>query len=340
MKYSILELGSSRKMSYIKENKVLLEASNVSGDYVLPESTVHAVEKCSLTMRRGDVVGLAGESGCGKSTFGKLLLGYNKPPLRLSSGSVKVDGVDIYSMGSKERSQKVWGTKISRVPQYSMNSLTPVDKIKKIVKDFMQSKNPGISERESASIARKQFEEVGLDADILERYSFELSGGMKQRAVIVISLLLNPSVLIADEPTTALDVSTQRRLIEFMYNLIKKGIIPSMIFISHDIATLKQICDYMCIMYAGEMVESGRMVDVINDPLHPYTKLLINTVPSISPETKKTKLKDIPGFPPDLREPIKGCRFYERCSSAKDVCKEKPPYAEAGRGRLVRCWLK
>jgi peptide/nickel transport system ATP-binding protein len=266
-------------------------------------------------------------------------LGFAKRPLKFISGSVEVDGIDVYKMGYKSRARKIWGHKIGMIPQYSMNSLNPVIKIKKTIVDFMRFKIPGISEKKALNLAVSRFEEIGLEKDVIDRYPFELSGGMKQRTVIIISALLDPKVLIADEITTALDVSTQRRLIEFLNDLIKKGVIPSLIFISHDIATLNQLCDIFYVMYAGKIVEYGRREDIIYNALHPYTKLLIKTIPDIDPEIRKEKLKDIPGFPPDLRNPPKGCRFYERCSYATDICKKDPTLLEHKKGRFVSCWL-
>ncbi|MEM1585741.1 MAG: ABC transporter ATP-binding protein [Candidatus Bathyarchaeia archaeon] len=324
--------------SHSRDGEIML-AENITGYYVMENNIIHAVENCSLKLRSGDIVGIVGESGCGKSTFGKLLLGYDKPPLKLISGKVLVDGLDIYSMNFKQRARKVWGIKISRIPQYSMNSLNPVLKIKTIIKDYVKSKFPRIPERKILEMARNRLEELGLNTDVLEQYPFELSGGMKQRVVIIISTLLNPKVVIADEPTTALDVSTQRRLIEFMYNLVRKNIISSMIFISHDIAVLNQLCNYFYIMYAGEMVEFGKREDIINNPLHPYTQLLITTIPDINPAIKRDRLKDIPGFPPDLSAPLKMCSFMTRCPYVEDRCKTKPPVIELKGGRFVRCHL-
>ncbi|MGD0996511.1 MAG: ABC transporter ATP-binding protein [Candidatus Bathyarchaeia archaeon] len=320
---------------------ISLEAKNVTGHYILPEGTVPVVENCSMQLRMGDTFGLLGESGCGKTTFGKLLQGYVVPPLNLISGSVTIDGLDIFSMSLRERSRKVWGVKIARIPQYSMNSLNPVSKINSIVIDFMKSKMPSISEKEALSKAKARFEEVKLSADILDRYPFELSGGMKQRVVVIVSSLLDPKVIIADEPTTALDVTIQRSLIEFFFFLIKKRVISSLLVISHDIATLNQICNYFYVMYAGEIVEYGKRDAIINDPLHPYTKALINTIPTIDSKIKERNLKDIPGFPPDLRYPLKGCRFHERCSYCNEQrCElEEPKLLEVKKGRFVRCWL-
>lgn len=320
-------------------NGKILIANNLSGDYVLSNSVVHAVEDCSLELKEGDIVGIVGESGCGKSTLGKLLLGYDKPPLRLVSGKVIVDGIDVYGMPLKKRRRNIWGLKISRIPQYSMNSLNPVAKIEKIVRDYYKSKFPRMPEEKAIALTRERFKEVGLDEEILDRYPFELSGGMKQRVVIIISTLLNPKCVLADEPTTALDVSTQRRLIEFMYSLVKKKIISSMIFFSHDIATLNQICNKFYVMYAGEIVEFGKREEILNKPFHPYTKLLISAIPDIDPKIKKIMLKDIPGFPPDLRNPPSTCRFYERCLYAEDACKEHPPLKVLEEGRAVRCHL-
>jgi peptide/nickel transport system ATP-binding protein len=323
-----------------ENRKILIEAINIKGYYYLPRGCVHAVDGCALKLYEGEIIGIAGESGCGKSTFGKLIMGYNKPPLRLVDGSVKMDGVNIYDLPWKER-KKFWGSFIAMIPQYSMNSLTPTHKVQALIIDAINEKiGSTISKEEIIERAKRRFEELGLSPNVLEMYPFELSGGMKQRAVIAISSLLNPKVLIADEPTSALDVSTQRRLLELLYYIVKREIVKSMIVISHDIASLRQICDYMYIMYAGKIMEGGPTEKMIIYPLHPYTKLLLNTVVTIDPETRKRRLEGIPGVPPQLIEPPIGCRFSERCPYAIDRCKrEEPQFSEAEPERFVACWL-
>jgi len=321
-------------------SQILIEAVDVKGYYYIPAGRVHAVDGCTLRLHEGEILGIAGESGSGKSTFGKLIMGYNKPPLRMVSGRITIDGVSIYDMSWRER-RKIWGSLIAMIPQYSMNSLPPTHKIQKLIFDAMTEKFPSnISKEEILERAKRRFKDLGLPPFALNMYPFELSGGMKQRAVIAISTLLNPKALIVDEPTSALDVSTQRLLLELLYYIVKREIVKSMIIISHDIATLRQICDYMYIMYAGKVMEGAPIEDMINNPLHPYTQLLLDAVVTPEPEIRKRRLKGIAGAPPPLLKPPVGCRFNERCPYAFDRCKrEEPPFSEVEPNRFVACWL-
>jgi len=319
---------------------MLIEAIDVKGYYSIPEGHVHAVDGCTLKLRHEEIVGIAGESGCGKSTFGKLLMGYDKPPLRMVSGIITIDGVNIYDIPRNER-KRVWGSTIAMIPQYSMNSLNPTRKARNLIVDAMKEKfGSSVPKNEMIERAKGRFKDLGLSSTALDMYSFELSGGMKQRTVIAISTLLNPKALIVDEPTSALDVSTQRLLLELLYYIVKRKIVGSMIIISHDIASLRQICDSLCIMYAGKIVESADMEKMIEHPLHPYAKLLLDAVVTPEPEIRKRKLEGIPGAPPQLLRPPVGCRFSERCPYVMDRCKsEEPPYSEAEPDRFVACWL-
>lgn len=319
---------------------MLIEATNVKGYYYVPEGRVHAVDECTLKLHEGAIIGIAGESGCGKSTLGKLLMGYNKPPLRMVGGSITIDGVNVYNLSWNER-KRVWGSLVAMIPQYSMNSLTPTHKVRTLIVDAMKEKfRSSISEGEILERAEGRFKDLGLSLTALDMYPFELSGGMKQRAVIAISVLLNPKVLIVDEPTSALDVSTQRLLLELLYYIVKREIVKSMIVISHDIAALRQICDYMCIMYAGKIMEGAPMEKMISHPLNPYAKLLLDAVVTPESEIRKRRLEGIPGAPPQLLEPPIGCRFSERCPYAFDRCKrEEPPFLEVEIDRFVACWL-
>ena len=314
--------------------KEILIVQNLRGGYELPSGFVRAVDGCSLIAYDNEIVGIVGESGCGKSTFATLIIGYVKPPLKIINGTSIIDNVDIYQLSWKERREKVWGRLVSIIPQYSM-------KIKDLIFDVMKEKYNSLSKTEILKIAKNRFEELGLSDRVLEMYPIELSGGMKQRAVIAISTLLNPKLLIADEPTSALDVSTQKRLLQLLYDLVRrKHIVHTLIFISHDIATLRQICDKLCIMYAGKIVEIGTTDAIINNPLHPYTQGLISSVVTIDPSLRKKTLKGIPGRPPNLIHPPSGCRFHPRCPYAMPLChKKEPPLIDAGKGRYVACWL-
>ncbi|MCD6537813.1 ABC transporter ATP-binding protein [Candidatus Bathyarchaeota archaeon] len=320
---------------------LVLDARHIEGGYDLGSGFLKAVDDCSLYAYEGEMLGVAGESGCGKSTLAKLIMGLTKPPLRLVKGKSIIDDIDVYKLSWKERKKILWGKVVTMIPQASMNALNPTKKIKDVVFDVVREKySTPPSKSEILDMAKKRFDEIGLDPVALDMYPIELSGGMKQRAIIAISTLLNPSFLIADEPTSALDVSTQKLLLELLYMLIKRNIVKTLIFISHDIATLRQICDKMCIMYAGKILEISDTEDVINRPLHPYTERLMESVIPLIPSIRKKTLKGIPGAPPNLLNPPSGCRFHPRCRYAMPLCKEKePPLREAKKGRFVSCWL-
>ena len=321
--------------------KKVVNVVNLRGGYETPLGFVRAVDGCSLEVYEREIVGIAGESGCGKSTFARLMIGYVKPPAYVINGTSIIGDINVYSLPWEERRRRLWGVKVSLIPQYSMNALNPTKKIRDIIVDVVRErKGKSISSREALAMAKARLEELGLSEEVLNMYPIELSGGMKQRTVIAISTLLNPLLLIADEPTSALDVSTQKLLLFLLYELVKRrGIVETLIFISHDIATLRQICDRLYIMYAGRIVEVGGIEEVLKNPLHPYTKGLIRAVISLQPEVRGITLRGIPGSPPDLINPPKGCRFAPRCPSAKDKCKEEPPLINVGGRRLVACWL-
>jgi len=323
-----------------EDGNILLQAVDVKGYYETPEGSVYAVNGCTLELHEEEIVGIAGESGCGKSTYGKLLMGYGKHPLRMVSGSVTIDRVNIYDKPWSER-KRLWGSLIAMIPQYSMNSLNPTRKIQNLIIDSMKEKfRSSVSESEILERAKGRFMDLGLSPTVLGLYPFELSGGMKQRVVIAISTLLNPKVLIVDEPTSALDVSTQRLLLGLLFHIVKRKIVKSMIIISHDIASLRQICDCMYIMYAGKIAERSPMESMIDQPLHPYAKLLLGAVITPEPEIRKRRLDGIPGAPPQLIKPPASCPFSERCPYAWDLCRSlEPPFLEVEPERFVACWL-
>lgn len=312
----------------------MLEVVDLNAGYEFRNKFVHAVRNVSLKVEDGDFFGIAGESGCGKSTFVLALLRLLKRPGKIISGKVLVDGTDILSLDEKTLRKKRWKD-FSLVTQSSMNSLNPVLKIKDQMADVLV-KNHGYSMQQAIEIIRDRLELVGISPDRMESYPHQLSGGMRQRVVIAMALLLSPKIIFMDEPTTALDVVVQRSILEKIEELRKKEKF-STVFITHDISLLFEMANKIAIMYAGEMVEVGDAKSVYTRPLHPYTKGLIEALPSISGTLQE--YKSIPGRPVDLSLKIVGCPFADRCSYAFDKCtKEKPNLKEID-GRWVSCHL-
>jgi len=320
-------------------SKMLLRAINLKGGYEIRSGFVKAVDGCSLTLSEGEILGIIGESGCGKTTLGKLLMGFTMPPLKLLSGKVLISDIDLYSYDLENR-RRFWGSLISMVPQYSMNALNPTIKIKDFIYDFLKQHKRDITREEALEIASVRLKSLNLSPSVLDMYPFELSGGMKQRVVIMISSLLNPKILICDEPTSALDVSTQRVLLELLYNMVKlEKIVSSMIIISHDVAAISQICDTLYVMYAGKIVEKGPLDEVLEEPLHPYTKALISCVLTPEERIRRSRITGLKGAPPNLLNPPAHCRFAARCPLAFSKCKQaEPPLMRIG-NREVACWL-
>lgn len=324
------------------KKEVVLKLENVKAYYKMENGCVKAVDDVSFEILEGEVVGIVGESGCGKSTLANVIIMNIVKPLTFLSGKImmKVNGteIEISSIDREEAKRKIWGRETVIIPQSAMNALMPTIKIEKFIRDM--AKSHGINEEELIKKAKTRFKEVGLDEECLNRYPFELSGGMKQRAVIAIASLLNPQLLIADEPTSALDVVNQKIFLKVLMQLKRQGIIKSIIFITHDIATVRQIATKMIIMYAGKIVEIGPIEDILKNPYHPYTKGLFNSVLTPEPEIRERGIATIPGAPPNLIDPPKGCRFHPRCPHKKSICeKEEPKLIEVGSNRKVACFL-
>jgi peptide/nickel transport system ATP-binding protein len=321
-------------------NDISIRVQNLKGYYRGSFGVIHAVEDVSLVVRRGDILGLAGESGCGKSTLLKLLIGVPEPPLSYEGGEVKLEGYDIWKMDYGTLRKKVLGKCVSYVPQSSCDALNPVLRIRQFIADLLKEQTGhNYSAKEIREMLVSHFASLGLDKRILDLYPHELSGGMKQRSVVAISTYLKPSILLLDEPTSALDVTSQKRLIEMLASLYQEGITKTIVISAHDLAILRQICNRIAIMYAGKIVEVGKMDDVVGDPLHPYTELLINSLMPLERRIKTKKLTALGGRPPDLRVPPQGCRFNPRCPSRMDVCMSKEPSMIEEDERLVACWL-
>jgi peptide/nickel transport system ATP-binding protein len=327
--------------------KHILEVEDLKGYYRGTFGIVHGVDGVSLTLDSGEIMGLAGESGCGKSTLAELVSGSPPPLLHYEGGKILVDGFDINKIDPEVLRMEVKCKRMSYVPQASMESLNPVKRIRDFVIDVVRQRTGKKLSREEdrkevLKMAGNHLKKLGLERWVLDRYPHELSGGMKQRVVIGISTLWNPKLLIIDEPTSALDVTSQKRMIESLLDLKRAKIIESMLYISHDMTSLRQLCDKCAIMYCGLIVEKGNMDETINDPLHPYSRLLIAAIASYDSKGKRRgELKSIPGAPPDLRHPPKACRFHPRCPYVMNICKtEEPPMIKADGGkREASCWL-
>jgi len=320
-------------------SKVILEARELSTKYITRfREDVYAVDSVSLKIEEGKSLGIAGESGCGKSTLALSLMGYYFAPLHYTSGDIIIDGQVISEMIPDEVRKSILGTKISYIPQSAMNALNPTRKIIHFIEDIFQAHDPNKKRNEIHDFARDTFGTLGLPADVLKKYPVELSGGMKQRTVIAISVLLRPKVLIADEPSSALDVTSQKMVIKMLKDLMKKGLIKSMIFITHELPLLYNVTDDIMIMYAGQIVEKASTKEAVFDPLHPYSKGLMGSI--IVPEIglRNAKLTSIPGVPPNLKKPPAGCRFAKRCRYAEAECNAGSiPLYEAGNNRAYRC---
>jgi peptide/nickel transport system ATP-binding protein len=303
-------------------SKVLLEVKGLTTKYITRfREDVYAVDHVSLKVEEGKSLGISGESGCGKSTLALSLMGYYFAPLHYTSGEIIVDGRNISGMDADDVRKSILGTEISYIPQSAMNALNPTQKVISLVEDVIQAHDPSVSKKEIHELARERFETVGLPAEVLQRYAVELSGGMKQRTVIATSVILRPKVLIADEPSSALDVTSQKMVIKMLRDLMDRGIVKAMIFITHELPLLYNVTDDILVMYAGQIVEKGTAKQTVFDPLHPYAKGLMGSI--IVPEKglRGEKLTAIPGVPPNLKHPPEGCRFAERCKYVVPECK-------------------
>ncbi|WP_461865431.1 ABC transporter ATP-binding protein [Thermococcus sp.] len=316
--------------------KNVLEVNNLKMYYFTNKGVVRAVDDLSFTLKKGEVMGLAGESGCGKSSLGFTLIGMPTPPGKIVSGSVKINGREIVGLPEDVLRKEIRWQKISMIFQGAMNALNPVYTVGyQMIEPLIYHK--GMEKEEALDRAQKYLELVGLSPDIVYRYPHELSGGMKQRVIIATALLLEPEVVIADEPTTALDVVVQAQIINLMKKL-KKELGLSMIFITHDLSILAEISDKVAIMYAGKIVEIGNSEKIYYEPAHPYTQKLLASIPRLHEDVEK--LEFIPGQPPNLITPPKGCRFHPRCPYAMQVCKEQEPeLVEVDKDHYAACWL-
>ena len=306
-----------------------IEISDLSVDYKTSHGDIHALENMEFQLEDGESIGIAGESACGKSTLGltiiRMLQGGN-----IVSGKITFNGESILDMPDSKFDGSMRWKEISMIFQGAMNSLDPVFTIKQQFDDLLKQHGFGSN---ADKITRDAISAVNLDYSVLKKYPHELSGGMKQRIVIAMALVLKPKFVIADEPTTALDVLIQAQIVNLLKNLKKKGM--SLMLISHDLAILSEVAEKIGVMYGGKMIEFGTSAEIYRNPKHPYTQGLLNSIPTLR---KQKKLKFIPGSPPDLSTTKPGCRFFDRCPEAMDKCKTDPPKIKTDSG-YVLCWL-
>ena len=319
--------------------KTMLEVNNLTTKYVTRfHEDVYAVDHVSLKIEEGKSLGIAGESGCGKSTLALSLMGYYFAPLHYMSGEIIIDGKNISGMDPDAVRKNVLGSEIAYIPQAAMNALNPTIRISKFVEDVIRAHDPKADKKQIQEMAKARFAELGLPVEALSRHAVELSGGMKQRVVIAISTILNPKVLIADEPSSALDVTSQKMVIKMLRDMMEKGYIKAMIFITHELPLLYNVTDDIMVMYAGQIVERGSAREMVFDPIHPYSRGLMNSILVPEEGTRTNKLTAIPGTPPNLKKPPQGCRFAERCKYATLQCHASAvPMIDLDGGRSYRC---
>jgi len=319
-------------MSIVKTDE-LLKIENLVLHFKTTKGVVQAVDGVDFELGSNRAVVILGESGCGKTSLSKALLRLLPRNVDKYSGKVLLQGSDVMTLTDEEYRQNVRWVGISLVPQAAMNALNPVIKVGEQVAEPAMI-HLGLSKTESLGLVYKMFQHVGVPADFVDRYPFELSGGMRQRVAIAMALVTSPNLIVLDEPTSALDLLTQANIMNVLKR-IKHELGTSFILITHDIATSSELADEVAIMYAGQIVETGDAKDFFPAPLHPYSQMLMASVPRLRSESDPIF---ITGQPPSLMNPPKGCRFAARCPFRFEKCSEEPPVFEKG-NRKVKCWL-
>ena len=315
--------------------EIILHTEDLGVRYYTQRGVVKAVENVDFKLVKGSMTGVVGESGCGKSTLGKSIIRVLPPYAKIVSGKIIYNGRDIVSM-SEEEMRNIRGKEIGLVMQDPMTSLDPLmsiaDHMTETILEHIE-----VSREEAMKMAVDALAAVDIPREMLRSYPHQLSGGQRQRVAIALATVLKPKILIADEPTTALDVIVQKKVMDVIEDLMHELSLTVML-ITHDIALASERSKYIAVMYAGHLVEYGRVDQVIEDAQHPYTKLLLESVPDI---TNLSSVKSIPGLPPDLVNPPPGCRFHPRCPYKMDICSsEEPRLREVEEEHYVACWLR
>ena len=311
----------------------MLEITDLETRYTTERGDVHAVGGVSLSVDEKETLGLVGESGCGKTTLAKSIFELLPRNGHVAGGSIELNGTELTAMTEKQLRKTIRWQEISMIPQTAMNGLDPVQTVGDQIVQVIRT-HEDASKKEARQRARELFEELGLDPERVGDYPHQFSGGMAQRAMIALSLALSPSVVLADEPTTALDVMIQDRILQLI-NEIKDEYEMAMIMITHDMSVVSETCDTIAVMYAGRIVEYADSSSVIKEPKHPYTMGLRNAFPDISQDAQD--LVSVPGEPPELIEPEEGCKFAPRCPFAVDECWDTDPEPQEIDGHTVEC---
>lgn len=317
----------------MSENNKLLRVEDLKLYFNTTMGQVQAVDKVNFELDYNEAIVIVGESGCGKTSFARGILRLLPQNVGTYSGKIYLDNTDIMQLSDEEFRQDVRWVQMSMVPQAAMNALNPVLKIGEQVAEPLIVHHT-MRKEEAWEKAREMIEHVGVPGDFLHRYAFELSGGMRQRVALAMALVTTPLLVFLDEPTSALDVLTQANIFNVLKRL-KKELNVSFILITHDVATSSEIADRVAVMYAGQIVEVGHASTFFSEPLHPYSEMLMNSVPRLRVEKQPTF---ITGRPPSLLGPPEGCRFADRCPKRFDKCSQEPPVLEA-KGHQVKCWL-
>jgi len=322
----------------------LLSVQDLTIHYKIYAGWVRAVENVSIELDKGETLGLVGESGSGKTTVAYGITQLLPNNAYVKGGKILFKGRDLLALTKRpdgsldifnEEMRKIRWKEISMIFQAALNAFNPVYRVGDQIIEALKVHNPDISDEEARKEVERLYDFVGIPRDRIDNYPHEYSGGMKQRAMIAMALVLKPSIVIADEPTTALDVITQDRILSEIKRLQKETGI-SVILITHDVSVVAELSDKVAVMYAGRIVEKGNTIEIFKHYAHPYTEGLMNAFPSIKGE--KRRLASIPGSPPDLINPPKGCRFHPRCPYAKDICMEKEPeLVEISPGHFTAC---
>jgi len=313
----------------------LLDVQSLVVEYHALKADVKAVDRVSISVEKGHTLGLVGESGCGKSTLGLSTLRLVPPPGRIASGRITLDGIDVVNC-SEEEIRRVRGKRVGYIFQDPMTSLNPVKKIGAHFVEMIRTHEPEVAEADALKRATKVLGRLGILSERINDFPHQFSGGMRQRVMIGLALALGPDLLIADEPTTSLDVIVEAQIIELLKEL-KESLRLTLVLITHNIGIVAETADQVAVMYAGRIAELGETDGIFAEPMHPYTQALLNSVPNI---TKKGQvLSWIPGAPPDLAEPPPGCLFHPRCPHAFDRCKKEEPQLLKHNGTEVACHL-
>jgi peptide/nickel transport system ATP-binding protein len=321
----------------MNEKKVIYGIRGLSVEYETRLGVVQAVDNVNLDIKRGEVLGLVGESGCGKSTLGKALLRMIEPPGRITSGELLFDGVDLMDLNASEM-REYRGNRIGMIFQDPMTSLNPVQSIASHLTEAMLTHGMYTDEQEARGQAEDLINRIGIRPERIDDYPHQLSGGMRQRVMIAIALALNADLIVADEATTSLDVIVEAQFLDLLRRL-RDMLGLTIILITHNIGVVAELADRVAVMYAGRIAELGDVYNIFDDPMHPYSRGLMRSVPNIRLEEGDSLYK-MAGEPPNLLKPPTGCRFHPRCPDVMDICSRKnPSFLSVNSGRHVSCWL-